>query len=334
MARRRPKLLIASSTEGLTYAKALKALLAPEIESEVWVEGFFAAGEFTLETLEERSSEYDGALVVATADDQVISRSRESPAPRDNLVFEFGLFVAIFGRRRALLLVEEKSGVRMPSDVSGLTYIPFQRTSPVDEGLKAAGVAVRQLANRWKDSLLDKGTKATVERLLRLSRDEVQDRSGITAEFGLHVFLVDERRDPPELVRVARERIGPKSPRSQSFRRGEGIIGTCWATEEPVFADFSVGILRDADKDAWDGFSERERFGMSWELLTISRDRYTGVGAVPITSFRQEPGFVGCVAYNLGRHSSVDPQVLEQLKVIRVFDFIAEAMTIVLDRAD
>lgn len=329
MASRPPKLLIASSTEGLDYAKGLKRLLAPSIEADVWVEGFFAAGEFTLETLEEHSHEYDGALVVATADDQVISRSTETPAPRDNLVFEFGLFVAVFGRRRALLLVEE-SGVKVPTDIAGLTFIPFQRTAPVDEGLEVAVASIQRLATRWKESLLDKGTKATVERLLRLSRDEVQDRSGITAEFGLHIFLVDERRDPPELIRVARERIGPKSPRAQSFKRGEGIVGTCWATNEPVFADLSTGSLRDADQAEWEALSESERYGMSWDLLQISRNRYLGVGAVPITSFRQEPGFVGCVAYNLGKRSTVQPDALEELPVVRVFDFIAETMTIVL----
>jgi len=327
---RRPKLLIASSSEGVEHAKALKRLLASSIDSDVWIEGFFEAGEFTLETLEEHSREYDGALVVATADDQVTSRDRETPAPRDNLVFEFGLFVAVFGRRRALLLVEGETGVKVPTDIAGLTYIPFQRTAPADEGLKSAAGEIKRLAKRWKDSLLEKERKATVERLLRLSIDEVQDRSSIRSEFGLHVFFVDGRRDPPELVRVARQRIGPKSPRSQSFKRGEGIVGACWETENPVFADFSTGALRDADKGQWEAMNSAERFGMSWDQLQISRKRYRAVGAVPITSFRQEPGFIGCVAYNLGKNSSVNPDVLETEPVVRVFDFIAETMTIVL----
>lgn len=330
MTTRRPKLLIASSSEGVEYAKALKVLLTPNIDSDVWIEGFFEAGDFTLETLEEHSREYDGALVVATADDQVTSRNKETPAPRDNLVFEFGLFVAVFGRRRALLLVEAEAGVKVPTDVAGLTYLPFQRTSVAGEGLESAAAEIRRLAKRWKDSLLEKERKATVERLLRLSIDEVQDRSDIRSEFGLHVFFVDERRDPPELVRVARQRIGPKSPRSQSFKHGEGIVGTCWASEGPVFADFSSGPLRDADKAEWEAMSSAERLGMSWDQLLISRDRYRAVGAVPITSFRQEPGFIGCVAYNLGRRSSVNPEILETEPVVRVFDFIAETMTVVL----
>jgi hypothetical protein len=331
---RRPKLLIASSSEGVEYAKALKALLAPSIESDVWIEGFFEAGEFALETLEDHSREYDGALVVATADDHVTSRETESLAPRDNLIFEFGLFVAVFGRRRALLLVEAEAGVKVPTDVAGLTYIPFQRASPAEEGLTSAGTAIRRLANRWKDSLLEKDVKATVERLLRLSIDEVQDRSGIRSEFGLHVFLIDERRDPPELVRVARQRIGPKSPRSQTFERGEGVVGAAWATEGPVFADFSAGPFRNADQKQWGSMSAEERLGMSWEQLEVSRSRYRAVGAVPITSFQQEPGFIGCIAYNLGKRSTVAPEVLESEPVVRVFNFIAETMTIVLSEPE
>lgn len=327
--RRAPRLLIASTREGLNHAGALKALLSPKLDTTVWNEGFFSAGEFALESLEEHSRDYDGALVIATADDRVISRSGESAAPRDNLIFEFGLFVAVFGRRRALLLVEEHAdGVKVPSDINGLTYLPFTRTQPIEDGLKVAGDVLRTRATQWQEGPLDQEQQHLVENLLGLSIPELQDRGKIPSDLGLHVYLVDKRADPEQLVRVARARLRPKSSKARPFLYGEGIVGTCWSRQEAVFANFSQGALQTADRKAWEALPAEERFGMDWELLEASRKRYSGIAAVPVTSFRDETGFVGCVACNVGKSSP--PGVLEEDAVERVLYFFAETLRVVL----
>ena len=327
--RRAPRLLIASSTEGLEHAGALKRLLEPKLDTKIWDEGFFNAGEFALESLEEHSRDYDGALVIATADDRVASRSSESAAPRDNLIFEFGLFVAVFGRRRALLLVEEREmGVTIPSDINGLTYLPFTRTDPVEDGLKVAADALRRRAAQWQEGPLDQEQQHLVESLLGLSIPELQDRGEITSDLGLHVYLADKRADPEQLIRVARARLRPKSSKARPFLYGEGVVGTCWSRQEVVFADFSQGPLHDADRKIWDALPADEKLGMDWELLEASRKRYSGIAAVPVTSFRDETGFVGCVACNVGKSSPSG--VLEEEAVERVLYFVAETMRVVL----
>jgi len=329
---RRPRLLIASTTEALDYARALQSLLAPDIDAAVWDEGLFEPGEFSLESLEEHSGEFDGALVMATADDRVIARKKQFNAPRDNVVFEFGLFVAIFGRKRALLLVEAGQDIKAPTDIAGLTGVPFSKTDPIEDGLEPAAKRLKTLAPRWRDAPLDRELQDRIEALLRLSINDIQDRSGIASEFGLHVFLIDKRTDPPQLVRVARQRLGPKSPKPRSFANGQGVVGTSWRREESVFADLTEGPLRHATEAEWMALDERARLGMDYELLSASRGRYRAVGAVPITSFRPESGYMGCVAYNLGRGSTVDPAVLQSPAVVRVLDSCAETMAIILGR--
>jgi predicted nucleotide-binding protein len=63
---------------------------------------------------------------------------------RQNVVFEFGFFVGLLGRRRAVVLYED--GVELPSDLEGLVYIPYDArgswTMLLAKEPKAAGVEV------------------------------------------------------------------------------------------------------------------------------------------------------------------------------------------------
>ncbi len=72
MSLRRPRVFIASTSEALKLARALAALLRPHIDVQVWADGFFSAGDITLEALEVKTAGFDGAIVLATADDRVI----------------------------------------------------------------------------------------------------------------------------------------------------------------------------------------------------------------------------------------------------------------------
>lgn len=331
---RPPRLLIASSSEGLLYARSLRDAVRPDIEAEVWDEGLFKPGEYTLESLLEHGREFDGALVLATADDRVISRGASSRAPRDNLLLEYGLFIAIFGRHRSLLLVEAEKTFKTPTDVAGLTSIPFRRTANPRKGLKRAAQIVRMQAARWSAvSDLEVEQRSRIESLLTLFMSEVRSRTSIKTDFGLHVFIVDRRYEPPQLVRVARERLTPKALRRRLFARGEGIVGTCWEREIPVLADFTAAPFASMTKKKWSALRKRERLGMDWELLVESRERYKAVGAIPITGFRPGAGFAGCIAYNLGLDSESDVVALKGADVARVLGLCAEGMAVVLGQS-
>ncbi len=333
MSTRPPRILIASSSEGLPYAEALQRLLYPKVDASVWNQGMFVPGQYALESLESRSREFHGAVVVATADDKVVSRGEEQLAPRDNLLLEFGIFVAVFGRRRALLMVEYASDTKLPSDVSGLTVLPFSKTDPPEDGIAPSATRLKELALSWRDLPYDPQVVERLGRVLRLSLSEIQDRSGLTSELGIHVFLVDARVSPPELVRVGRARSSPKSARTWgAFKEGAGIVGTCWRTGNSVFVDLTSSTYQDATETSWYALDEGDRYGMDFPMLKVSRERYKAVGAIPVTTISGGGEFLGCISYNLGVGSTGEPAQLRTPAVDRVLDTSSEMVAIVIGR--
>jgi predicted nucleotide-binding protein len=125
--RERVKVFIISSVEALHIVD----LLIQEFEYDeflpvVWRRGVFKASHYTLDDLEEQLDDADFAIAVAHADDMVVTRDDEWPTMRDNVVFELGLFMGRLGRRRAFLMEPRDINLRLPSDLAGLTTVPYR----------------------------------------------------------------------------------------------------------------------------------------------------------------------------------------------------------------
>jgi predicted nucleotide-binding protein len=106
-------------------------------------------GRTIIEKLEDHSS-VGFAVILLTADD--VGRSRLAPdldlekRGRQNVVFEWGYFLALLGRQKVCALIEP--GVQQPSDLSGVLAIPLDagegwKLSLLDE-IAAAGIRVKQ----------------------------------------------------------------------------------------------------------------------------------------------------------------------------------------------
>ena len=120
------RLFIGSSAESLAIAEELPAgLQYDNMVVQIWTNRVFGASEFSLEALERMAGEADFAALVFGPDDRVISRGRESDAPRDNVVFELGLFMGAIGRRRTFLILPRGADIKIPSDMLGITPIPY-----------------------------------------------------------------------------------------------------------------------------------------------------------------------------------------------------------------
>ncbi len=329
---RAPRILMGSSSEGLEIARRLAELLSPDVEAQLWNEDFFPAGEFTLETLVEHSRSFDGALVVGTADDTVLSRGESLASVRDNLLVEFGLFVATFGRRRALLALEDLGEIRVPSDLFGLTCIGFSRTDPLDEGLGPAVEAIKRSALALPQELVPSEVAGRLEAVLRAFIGELQAAMGVSAGIGLHVWVVDERVDPPLLVRVARTRTAPKSPVWKEFEMGTGIVGECWRTSAAIQVDFDEEPYRSIDESSWKDFGQGARKGMDFEILRHSRERYRLVGAAPMTSnLANGLRFVGCLSYNVSPTAELLDLPTRSLAIEGVLERTTEVARIVIE---
>ena len=121
-----PKLFIMSSSEAMKVAEALRAGLEKDVFSKIWNDGVFFAGGYPLEALDEQVKASDFAVAIAEPDVIVESRGIRSPTVRDNVLFELGLFMGKLTRYRTILVLPKVKDLKLPSDLQGLTVVPYE----------------------------------------------------------------------------------------------------------------------------------------------------------------------------------------------------------------
>ncbi len=144
--RDRTRVFIISSVESLPIARILETSFQyDDFSVHLWTAGCFRAANYTLDDLERAVDESDFAVAIAHADDMTVSRGDESwPAPRDNVIFELGLFMGRLGRERAILMEPRGRDVKLPSDLAGVKTIPYQFEKG-GENYRLMGPACNQL---------------------------------------------------------------------------------------------------------------------------------------------------------------------------------------------
>lgn len=151
MSRVRSSVFIGSSSEGISIAKALQVLLDNTCEVAIWSQGVFGLGQGTLESLVGALDEYDFAVLVLTPDDMVLSREKPSSMPRDNVLFELGLFMGALGRNRTFIVYDRTSDIKLPSDLAGVNAATFQPHSSgnLQSALGAAATKIEEQISRF-----------------------------------------------------------------------------------------------------------------------------------------------------------------------------------------
>lgn len=119
----RPSLFVGSSKEGKRVAEAIQVNLDDECEVRLWNQEVFMPGKGTLESLLKESEIVDFAVMLLTPDDQVVSRGESLWSPRDNVLFELGLFAARLGIDRTFIVNNQNPQLKLPSDLSGITRL-------------------------------------------------------------------------------------------------------------------------------------------------------------------------------------------------------------------
>ena len=125
MGRSAPRVFIASSSEGLAAAEAMKARLEPTLSCTIWHEGVFRLSSYALIDLEAQLSKTDYAVFLFTQDDISFIRGKEVSVVRDNVIYELGMFTGKLGRERCYMVMPfgtDKSHI--PTDLSGI-YIGY-----------------------------------------------------------------------------------------------------------------------------------------------------------------------------------------------------------------
>lgn len=125
----RPAIFIGSSKEGLAIAKIIATLFEDFADCKLWNEAFHF-GDSSYDNLISQIALYDYGIFVATADDILLSRNKYFESPRDNVLFEFGLFAGGLGKKRTFYILEE--GTKIPTDLSGITLPLISRKTNTD----------------------------------------------------------------------------------------------------------------------------------------------------------------------------------------------------------
>ncbi|HET9037637.1 MAG TPA: TIR domain-containing protein, partial [Myxococcaceae bacterium] len=182
----KPRIFLGSSGQQAKLLDALTRGLEEVARVDPWTTSF-NPGTTTLERLLELAHEVDFAAFVFARDDFTSTNTQASPStgagqasPRDNVVFEAGLFGGTLGMRRTFIL--HANGAKLPTDLLGLTCIRYgETTTPaqlrvINDKLRKAiedqGPVARIDGLWWQYSLTEHGAREpSVLSLLRVSRD-------------------------------------------------------------------------------------------------------------------------------------------------------------------
>lgn len=117
------------------------------------MQGLFGLGKFTLDVLIQATREHDFAVLVLTSDDFLNQRGVPTNVPRDNVIFELGLFMGAIGKERSFIVHDK--GITLPTDLDGVTRASFSTLDlnsayqMLKEAIVGAPGRGRDLNGRW-----------------------------------------------------------------------------------------------------------------------------------------------------------------------------------------
>lgn len=178
----KPRLFLGSSGKQGKLLAALTRGLGDVAEVEPWTTSF-SPGTTTLGRLLELTREVDFAAFIFAQDDWTGAPSdpdNGQASPRDNVVFEAGLFGGVLGMRRTFIL--HARGSKLPTDLLGLTCVRYEdvitaaETRNINQKLRQAieseGNLTRMQGSWWQYSLTERTEREpSALGLLRISRD-------------------------------------------------------------------------------------------------------------------------------------------------------------------
>lgn len=132
------KLFVGSSSEGKNVAYVIQESLSDDAYVTVWDQDVFKLSHNYLQDLLAAISDFDFAIFVFTPDDIAKIRDQHKLIPRDNVIFETGLFMGRLGADRVYFVKPQGyADFHLLSDLSGISLGEYDPNRP-DHNLKAA----------------------------------------------------------------------------------------------------------------------------------------------------------------------------------------------------
>ena len=197
----KPRIFLGSSGQQAKLLESLTRGLEQVTDVEPWTTTF-NPGTSTLERLVELTGEVDFAAFVFAQDDWTSHGDATGQAsPRDNVVFEAGLFGGVLGMRRTFIL--HANGAKLPSDLLGLTCVRYAETTPTE---------IKTINQKLRNAIENEGRLARIEGL-----------------WWQHSLTVRTEREPSavSLLRISRNR-----------QRGLEVNGRAWQEDGTLSARY------------------------------------------------------------------------------------------------
>jgi hypothetical protein len=249
----KPRIFLGSSGMQGKLVQALTRGLEDIAHVDPWTTSF-GPGTTTLGRLLELAHEVDFAAFAFARDDWTTPSPGSPPegsgqaSPRDNVVFEAGLFGGVLGMRRTFIL--HASGSKLPSDLAGLTCVRYGETSPAE---------MRTVNQKLRKAIETEGHVARIEGLW------------------WHFSLTDPNPLEPSavsLIRITRDRDGVLDVRGRCWQEDGRLSARYWCEasrerKDPagVFYYWKGDRPRDSNAPLLDG---------TGEILLESTDRASG----------------------------------------------------------
>ena len=241
----KPRIFIGSSGGSERYASAIHSYLRPVAECTVWTEGAFGLATSTIAGLKKNLRDSDFGIFVFAPDDVADIKGRMLKVPRDNVVYEAGLFSGYLCPERCFIVVPETVQVHLPTDLLGITVGFYEDIRSDDNHIAAVGTfcadvkreiasqglfdglsieALRELNTKFEccDWITDEATrvqkkKEVASEIDRFCRDHPVNKHRLLARHrsGHYMALLSAVRNRPErgdcalLVQMRTDKLPP-----------------------------------------------------------------------------------------------------------------------------
>jgi hypothetical protein len=298
----KPRIFLGSSGKQGRLLKSLTGGLTTVADVEPWTT-VFNPGTSTLDRLVELTREVDFAAFVFAQDDWTSPTSGDpgtavpgQASPRDNVVFEAGLFGGALGMRRTFIL--HANGAKLPTDLLGLTCVRYDPELTPHE-LKTVNQKVRK----------------AIEAEGRLSRIE-----GQWWQYSLTARSEDEP-SAISLLRISRDRDGALEVNGRAWQEDGTLSARYWSEATKTLKDpsgvfYSYRAERPRHPDA-------PRFEGTGEIKLESEDRASGYW---VTRLESDPSFQTRTSGIYVRADAEDVAVLDGDDLAGRVDLIARRL--------
>jgi hypothetical protein len=278
----KPRIFLGSSGKQAKLLHQIQRGLEQVAEVEPWMITF-NPGRNTLDRLVELSQQVDFAAFVFAQDDWTETDASPSgeASPRDNVVFEAGLFGGALGIRRTFLL--HANGAKLPTDLLGLTTVRYDPAARPAE--------VRAITEKLRSAIEAEGHRNAIE--------------GLWWQLSL-TARTEEEPSAVSLLRIARDRDGGLTVNGWGWQE-DGTLSARYSSEAAKERRDPPGIFYYA-KGERPRHPNAPQYDATGEMRLESADRATGYWT---TRTEHDPGLI---LRTSGIYLRADPADLERVE--------------------